>query len=621
MGLIGLVATSLLPAQTQFTGLRGNVTDPAGLAVPGADVTATNENTGLERATISNDYGQYELHGLIAGPYTLVVQLTGFKQFIARAIIVYSREVRRVDVGLEVGELAESVTVEEVGATIGTDKTDVNYKLPQREIDAFNVGASMIYKMGDNPGAEARAQVHGGYANNTQAENDGIATNAYGAFRVQTETIQEIQQVSFNAPAEYRTSTALIGVGRGGTNRIHGEIFLHVAHSRLNALPVGVNTRPPSAPQKQWNYEVSGPVTLPGLYDGRNKTFFHVNYRNFGGARPVFNQGFVMPTLKMRTGDVSEFAGLLGVEIQNPFTGERLPNNADGVCCQIPTELIDPVALQILSNAPLPNNGAPGQLTDNFRWVGFNFRDYNEWQVRFDHQITDTNNFTFNWYYVSDLADEGARSPFLNDAAIFDQQSRAFSMSDSHTFSASTVNEFMLSSNRQNNVWAAGTINGRNYLNNLTGITDLGGRENITPTGIGSPKFEFVSVGRSTGVHLGSFAPFPSDLLSGAQGWMSGEFDFDDSRVVQVRDNVSHSVGSHLFKTGIEVRRQYPHNLQTLGDTFGNWKYTGQFSGYDYADFMMGLPFSTAIDGLPDITEARIWEVGLFLQDEWEGTR
>ena len=618
VGLIGLVTTSLLPAQTQFTGLRGNVTDPSDLAVPGADVTATNEETGLVRATISNDLGQYELRGLVGGSYTLQVELTGFKQYINRGVFVYSREVRRVDVGLEVGELAESITVEEVGATIGTDKTDVNYKLPQREIDAFNVGASMIYKMGENPGSEARAQVHGGYANNTQAENDGIATNAYGAFRVQTETVSEIQQVSFNAPAEFRTSTALIGIGRSGTNTFHGEAYVHVDHQRLYALPVGQKSRPPAGPNYQWNYEFSGPFTLPGIYDGKNKTFWHINYRKFGGSRPVFFRNFAMPTPKMRRGDVSEFSQFLNLPINNPYTGERFPDNAAGVCCQIPQEMIDPLALRALELAPIPNHGPEGSLADNFRFIGANLRDYNEVVWRIDHQITDTNNFTFNWYYVSDLADEGANSPFLNDAAIFDQQSRAFSMQDTHTFSASTVNEFMLSSNRQNNVWAAGDIDGKHYLNNLLGITDLGGRENNLPAGPGSPKLEFVSVGRDTGVHLGSFAPFPSDLLSGAQGWMSGQFDFDDSRVIQVRDNVSHSVGAHLLKAGLEVRRQYPHNYQTIGDTFGNWKFDGRFTGYDFADFLLGLPHQTVFDGIPDITEARIWEIGMFVQDEWK---
>ena len=617
VGLVGLLVTSLLPAQTQFTGLRGDVTDQSDLPVPGADIVATNEATGLKRSTITNDFGQYELRALVSGTYTVVVEMSGFKKYINRGVIVYSAEVRRVDVRLEVGDLAESVTVEEVGATIGTDKSEVSYKMPYKEVNSFDLGGDMIYQVFENPGFERRSQVHGGYANNLTVTNDNIATNAYGQFRVATETVAEINQVSINAPAEYRTATSVMGIGRSGSNRFHGEIYVHVIQPRLNALPRGVERRPPSVSQRQWNYEASGPVYLPGIYDGRNKSFFAFNHRRQRGTSTAFNLGYVLPTSKMRTGDISEYYDAVviprlaqgGSDLTNPFTGERFPNNAEGVCCQIPTELMSPIALNVLDLLPQVKRE---RLTDNFDWVGQNHRFYDEWYWRGDHQITDNNNFTIAYYDIGLDSVEGTSSPFLNDFASFQTPGEGLSISDSHTHSANTVNEFSFSYSSQVNIWSAGDVVGRDFLKDLVGITDVGGR--TVRGGPGSPKIRLETLGRGADPALSN----PQDIISGAVGWMSGDFDFTEASVTQIRDNVSHAVGPHLLKMGLEVRHQFPHRFITAGDNWGRFDFNGIFTGYDYADFILGLPFTTAWDGDPPRTDARQNEVGFFIQDDWK---
>src|SRR5439155_15037986 len=100
-----------------------------------------------------------------------------------------------------------------------------------------------------NAGYEARNQIHGGFANNLQAQQDGVTINTYGSFRPQDDGLtREINQVTMNAPAEYRTSSTYAKVGKAGTNQLHGEIYANVVQPRLNALPVGQATRVPQKP-------------------------------------------------------------------------------------------------------------------------------------------------------------------------------------------------------------------------------------------------------------------------------------------------------------------------------------------------------------------------------------
>lgn len=176
------------------------------------------------------------MRGLPPGTYTVSAELAGFKTYSNSIIIIYAGRPRRVDIVLEVGDVADTITVEEMGAVIETDKSSVTYTTPVKEVEAYRVAASLIYTVGVNPGAENRSQVHGAFANNTSALQDGVATNAYGTFRAPQELVKEINQVSLNAPAEYKTATTINGVARSGTNQFHGEIYMHLRHPRMRTL-------------------------------------------------------------------------------------------------------------------------------------------------------------------------------------------------------------------------------------------------------------------------------------------------------------------------------------------------------------------------------------------------
>ncbi|MBM3804727.1 MAG: carboxypeptidase regulatory-like domain-containing protein [Acidimicrobiia bacterium] len=282
-----LLIPPLADAQ-DFTGLRGAVTDPSGLPVPAASIKVTQEGSGFTKSTASNELGEYELRGILPGTYTMEVEVRGFKKYINQGVIVYSREVRRVDVQLTIGEFTDSISVKEQGAVIQTDTSSITNLQPRAEIYTVNSVTSLVYSVGNIAGFETRNQVRGLFANNMATEQDGIPLQGWGvhlsSFKSPPEFLKEVRQSTVNASAEYRTATAVSGVGKSGQNRPHGEAFLNWNHPRLHALPVNQRVRPAQKPQEVFgSYEFGGPVYIPKVYNGKNKTFFYCLFRKSSG--------------------------------------------------------------------------------------------------------------------------------------------------------------------------------------------------------------------------------------------------------------------------------------------------------------------------------------------------
>ncbi|MFN0170975.1 MAG: TonB-dependent receptor domain-containing protein [Bryobacteraceae bacterium] len=149
------------------------------------------------------------------------------------------------------------------------------------------------------------------------------------------------------------------------------------------------------------------------------------------------------------------------------------------------------------------------------------------------------------------------------------------------------------------------------------GMTNLGGRKAPDVKG-GAPFIEMQTLGEQTGVLAGSFSPFPANLVGTFT--MGGVSESHETFTYQVRNNLSWHRNRHLIKMGIEVRKQRPNSLSVPGDAWGRYRFTGNFSGYDFADMLLGLPFSTTIATARPLLQDRQWEVGFFVQDDWRVT-
>src|SRR4029077_8817409 len=141
----------------------------------------------------------------------------------------------------------------------------------------------------------------------------------------------------------------------------------------------------------------------------KNRTFFHFLFQPQSGRSPVFHRDFIVPTARMRNGDVSEYASQLGVTIRNPYTGQPFPNNL------IPQSMINPVARNVLGLVPTPNTGTPDALVNNFNWTDYNDMDQKWWQFRGDHKISDKNTISVNYYQFDSTSNEQLEgNPFPN---------------------------------------------------------------------------------------------------------------------------------------------------------------------------------------------------------------
>ncbi|MSO21701.1 MAG: hypothetical protein EXQ58_00295 [Acidobacteria bacterium] len=485
------------------------------------------------------------------GTYTMEVEVRGFKKYINQGVIVYTRKVRRVDIQLTIGEFTDSVSVKEEGAIIQTDTAAIKNLQPRAEIYTVNSVKSLVYSVGNIAGFETRNQMRGSFANNMAAEQDGIPLLGWGvqlsSFKVPPEFQKEVRQATVNAPAEYRTATSVSGVGKSGQNRPHGEAFLNWNHPRLHALPVGQHVRPAQKLQEVFgSYEFSGPVYIPKVYNGKNKTFFEFIYQPQKST--VYSQDpfCVVPTNKMRRGDLSEFAQFTGKPILDPLTRQPFPNNP------IPDERISSIARNTLKLAPEPNAGPAGALTNNYLFTASDSSENDWWKFRFDHQFSERDTFNVSHYRLDRHRVISRMSYPFDGGNDGIHHGRLIGVQWSHTFSPSLLNEFSFARTRQRGEQNQGRASGRTILRQELGITNLGGRQ--VPDATGSPNIITQTVGyQFTPSTAGAFNPTPSQLIGGhTSGYNVG----DASNVYQVRNNVSYQFKDHLFKTGMEYRLQ-----------------------------------------------------------------
>jgi hypothetical protein len=595
----------------EFASLRGVVTDPAGGAISQVKIYVQQETTGLNYSTVSNEVGEYELQGLLPGTYAMTVEApAGFKKFENTGMILYARELRRVDVQLALGSATESVTVREVGSVIQTDSASIIYRQPKQENYAINQQTSLIYTQANFPGGEARSQNHGTYANQNRQVIEGVVNNAYGTFRAPQEMSDEVKLISMNAPAEYQTATTITATSRRGSNQPHAEFFLNYVHPRLRALQRGQTERPPGSPTIFKSYDFSGPVYLPKIYDGRNRTFFRVLYQPVSGRTPFVQNSYTAPTAALRAGDFSAAAQILGRPIVDPLNGQPFPEN------RIPEARFNPVSKRILEQIPLPNFGPPGRLYDNTRFWGVQPVDEEWYHFRIDHQISSKNVLTFNHFRYNRVLSADLRVLPGDGGEDSKDPTRAISIQNSHTFSPRIVNTFTFSWNIQGSRREVGVINGDEQLRQL-GITNLGGR--TVPSTLGSVHINTTTVGNVVSGLGGSYNAneLPVTFFGNPS---AGVAQSEHVRVWQIRDAVSIQKARHLIKAGIDFHIQRPRSLSIAGDAWGLMNFTGNFTGHDFADFLVGLPFTTALDSPRPQVRARMMEVGWYIQDDFKVT-
>ncbi len=574
---LALTAALWLPAalaQSTRATITGVVTDPDGAAVPKVAIEAVHTRTGYRFTAATNEVGLYTLPQLPEGEYTLSAKAAGFQEAVVRDIILAARDIRRVDLKLSIATLQAAIEVTAGATLIETESArlaDTKSGTLLTSLPYGGRGAFLLFMLTPNVTRVKGVWVMrfaGSRLNQSDYSMDGVSFNVASGSNPNaplsdyTESVEEIRVDVANNTAEFGSVGQVSMISKSGTNQLHGSGFdfysspvLRARNTFALARSTGVSHRP--------GYTLGGPVYLPRLYDGRNKTFFH-SYMQWGlesASTPTLTA--TVPATPWRSGDFS----LLTAPVLDPFSGRTpFPGN------RIPASRLNPVSLKIQERFyPLPNQGDPNvHSNNNFRQLT-SLKGTREWYFteRLDHRISDKVLLTgravihgYNSYRITSQL--GGRA-----LTTIKWKTRFYTFSYTHNFRPTMVNEFRVGYSFNNNPRYP-------KESGLALVKDLG------LVGL------FPDLPDLPGVFRVSFQNL---TMTG----VSDSFQLRDSKGGKnfyLQDHLSWFRGRHALKVGGQFNRSHLNDRFLSTGIYGDVTFSNRFTNQSYADFLLGIPTS-----------------------------
>ncbi len=637
-----LIAWGAANAQEFRATITGKVIDPSGAAVPGAAVQVKNVDTNEGASATTDAQGNYTVPLLRPATYTLTVEAPGFKKYSREGVTLQVGQTAGINVSLEIGNAQETVTVTAETPLLDTQKADrggvVNTEqvteLPLNARNPYLLGSMMsgvnfrgasIWQRPFDNGAIAEWSVNGGWNSNNEFLLDGAPNNAQGggnnvAYVPIVDAVQEFRVQSNSYDAQYgKTSGGVMNVIlKSGTNDFHATGWEFLRRTALDANTFQNNSK--GAPKSehyldQYGFQFDGPIYVPKLFDGRNKAFFLGSFENYREGTPS-PLTLSVPQPEFLTGDFSKLVDANGnkITIYNPYTGHADPSVPGGwkrdpfPGNMIPPELINPVAKNILSYYPAPNNTAAGRAYSENNLIFPNYFAKDKFYnliLKFDFNFSDRHRAFFRHASNDRTEDrndngvfsgpgQGGQQPFqrINDAYVID-------------YVWTTTPTLILNARASYN----------RFIEKGFGADDLG--------------FDITQLG------------FPSSLANSLpNGPFFGNYNFSGYtylgryRSVNITNNYSLNLNGtkvwnrHTMHFGLDVRRG--HLI---------WQDTGNVLRFDFdrrwtqqtynqGDALSGNAIASALLGLPNCCNSpynlfpffRQWYAAPFFQDDWKAT-
>ncbi|MFB3828639.1 MAG: carboxypeptidase regulatory-like domain-containing protein [Bryobacteraceae bacterium] len=620
--LFAALLLNLIPclAQSPQATVAGTVTDPQGAVIAGAEVTATNTQTGVRTPTRSNDSGYFALRFLPIGEYQVSVEREGFRRYEQKGIVLTTGQSLELNVRLEVGAVTESVSVSARATILQTMNSDMTQLVESKTIEDMPLGdrrsMNMINMVGAavfvsyDSGAKPNFSLAGGRTQSQMLWIDGgtVQNTRLGIGQMDIdppiEVLQEVKIISNGYAAEYGASAGgvVVSATKSGTNQFRGSLFEYLRNQKLDAAnffaPVSGKEKL-KAPLRYnvFGGTVGGPVRL-------NRTFFFFGYEG-ARRRDGYTSTLTVPTEIQRAGDFSQTTDARGVliPIYDPATtrqegGRNVRTQFPGN--RIPANRLDPVALKIVPLFPLPNKPpASAAGASNFSANGANAYTRNNFTVKIDHNLGDKDKFTGRYMYNSDNSvNRGVYpEPAVNPNNTNDYHQQIWFGSWTRIVSPTVVNEARFAWDvRYADTYSPSMGQGWPAKLGLKGVDDL-----AFPT-IGTAGFANLG----SGTHRRYSTPFEG------QQWV---------------DNISWVRGKHSMKFGAEARRSHIID-QLRNQVSGNFQFntlpTGQpgvsASGNGLASLLLGFPTSFSSNDTPAL-ERSSWYLAAFAQDDWAVSR
>jgi len=638
------LASAAAWAQSDRGTITGTIADPAGAVVAGAVVEVRNVDTGAQYQVGSSATGNYVVQ-VPTGAYELDVTVPGFKKYIRQQLAVPVEQTLRIDVSLEVGANTESVTVTESAPLLKTESGELSHNvtsdtlnnLPVLGIGNANVGATGIRSpysvMNILPGTswlpDNTIRLNGQEGNSSALRVDGqdaTATISLGQTSQTQPSVEAVQEVAVQT-SNYSAEFGQAGGGlfnftmKSGTNQFHGSAYDYFVNEALNAgTPFtddghGHLLRPRQR-RNDYGFSVGGPVDIPKIYHGHDRTFFFFNFEQFRETTVTNNFPITVPTLAYRNGDFRQ--ALTGRPLGTDGLGRTLMENTiydpntervvNGVRYRdpypnntIPLAQQDPVALKIQALIPLPTNSA---LINNYLPVYSNQRVTGIPSVKIDHSLSARVKLSGYWSRTQTDSPQNAGLDYPIENTV------------------------------GNHVTADTIRVNFDYTMTPTLLLHVGAGYVHTQSDPQVPRFDNTKIGfRGTNADL---FPFFS-VLSVAQGGMANMGPPSDFRIQNLKPTGNVSVtwvhNNHTYKAGGEL---IVNGYLSFSETYspGNMLYspnqTGLPSlegvslpasvGFNYASFLLGSP-NSGYDSVPAAMRTGNHSVAWFIQDNWKVTR
>lgn len=655
----------LVFAQGDRGTITGTVTDPAGAVIANAAVQARNVETGAQFTAASTDTGNYTLPELPAGSYEMTVNVPGFKRYVRSGLTIQVAQVARIDVALEVGASTESVTVQADAALLKTESGDLSHNISVESLDTLpilgigtaNAGSSGIRNPnavtqlipGAYYAANSNIVINGAPTNTESYRVEGMdATNQLISFATQetqpgSDAIQEVSIQTSNYAPEYGT----VGGGfynvtmKSGTNQFHGSGYDYFVNEVLNAGQPFTNDGNgnlvrPRQRRNDYGMTFGGPVWIPKVYNGHDKTFFFFTWEQFREGQTISPQIDTVPTDAMRIGDFSRIlaAGRGVIAGAKDNLGRTISENM----------IYDPATEQVAPNGglvrdPFPNNVIPQARFDtvatniqnlipkatlntlvgnvNLPWHGDRATQIPSLKV--DQLVGSKQKFSFYWsttgtdslYAIPLGGMEGFPPTITVDRGTF-IHSKIFRLNYDYTVSPTVL------------LHAGAGYQQNNFFDDAPDIN-----------------FDPATIGLKGGTLKRNF-PVITGLVSTVYGGMQNmgpvagqihqylEKPTFNTSATWVKSN-------HTYKFGGELRLEgYPRTpYSNLSGTFAfsglginsatalpqaGLNLLGASIGFGYANFLLG-DVGQVVIGTPAVTRVGKQQWGLFAQDSWKVTR
>lgn len=649
---VSLATTAL--AQGDRGTVTGTVSDPQGAIVPNATVQLRNSDTGSQFQTITTDTGNYTLPNLPIGNYELTVELSGFKRYTQSGIRIQVAQIARIDVILAVGSTTETVNVTADAPLLKTENAEISHNITSEQMNALplnfagvGVGnmrtpyAFLQLTPGGNitpSGNSYNIRINGSPANTLHIRVEGqeashtLQPGSPHQVQPSVEALQEVSVQTSNFSAEYgEVAGGMFNLTtKSGTNRLRGSVYEYFVNEAFNAGQAftndGSGDRVRSRQRKHdFGGSLGGPVVLPKLYDGRNRTFFFFNYEMYRHREIVTGSYLTVPTDAYRGGDFS--AALTGRNLGTDPLGRPIMENAiydpltertlaSGQVVRdpflnnvIPANRLNPTALKVQEFIPRADRAG---IIQNWLQTYPSQRIQDIPSIKIDHNLNDRAKLSFFWtrYRTDHFSGQDGLPDIISAWRFIQIRSHTLRVNYDHSLTPTLLLHLGAGLLRYGNP-DIGTEEGRNYdaygilglrggaINGMPRFQNLNTNQGGMQQNIGPTNFNQYATEKPTGVASVTWVRSSHTIKFG------GEFRID----TYTDRNTRMGTGVYGFSRN-ETALPYLQNTNIGGGSIG----------FPYASFLLGLVNNGSVAGNAD-PQLRKNSLSFFAQDTWKATR